>query len=231
MLTILAPWSALVARANPDFLWYFFVREHLLRFTGQRYPRDEFLSAPIFLAFALLWTFPWMALIPQAVAGAFRRLRIGEWRKTGDLLPFLWGSLVIGLFTASSSRMEYYSLPAIPAFALLLGKLWDEALKDVEEKRPAGFAVFPLASTGIVLLLATGAAWILMGSSKGAIFHFIKGHWPWSDFSEGHGIMAWSKYAIPRQLFWPGRACSFSGLPPHCTFLVRELPVVCWLGL
>lgn len=206
MLAIQAPWYILTARANPDFLWYFFVREHVLRFTGQRYPRDEYLSAPVFLAFALTWTFPWAGLVPQAITGAFHRLRIQGWRKAEDLLPCLWCFLVIGLFTASGSRLEYYSLPAIPAVSLLLGRFWDESMQGSSGIR-SGFTVLSLAFMGIVLMSGAIAAWNLLGPSKEAIFQFMSRFWPSSGLSGADGrIAALDQLRIPSTAVLTGAA-------------------------
>ena len=182
MAAVVAPWHILVARANPDFLWYYFIREHVLRFTGQRFPRDEFLSAPVFLVFTILWTFPWMGVLPQALSGTLRRIKQADWRTSKDLLPCLWFLLIIGLFTASRSRMEYYSLPAIPAFALLIGKLWDEALQG-ESRSSRRFMAISLGLMSVILLIAAVAAWEVLGPSKEEVFQFFGAWWPQSGWS------------------------------------------------
>src|SRR5262249_8543556 len=40
VLAIAAPWYAGMAARHPDFLWFFFVHEHVLRFLGLRWPQD-----------------------------------------------------------------------------------------------------------------------------------------------------------------------------------------------
>ena len=179
---IVVPWHVLAARANPNFAWCYFVRENLQRFTGDRWPRDEFLSAPLFLCFAFLWTFPWMGLLPQAVFRAFRRVGKIRWAQANDLLICIWFLFILGLFTASHDRLEYYSLPAVPAFALLLGKLWDEALGD-ENRALRRYMTLALASIGIILLLGAAAGWEVLGPSKQDIFRFLETWWPYSGWS------------------------------------------------
>ncbi len=46
----------------------------------------------------------------------------------GFLLVLLWAGCVIGFFALSVSRLEYYSLPALPALALCVGRLWGSEL-------------------------------------------------------------------------------------------------------
>lgn len=179
---IVAPWHILATRANPNFIWCYFVRENIQRFMGARWPRDEFLSAPLFLCFTVLWTFPWMGLLPQAVSGALRRIRQSKWGEANDLLICIWFLFILGLFTASHDRLEYYSLPAIPAFAILIGKLWDDGFKD-ENRTLRRFMTIALGTIGVVLLLGAVAGWEVLGPSKQAVFEFLETWWPYSGWS------------------------------------------------
>jgi 4-amino-4-deoxy-L-arabinose transferase-like glycosyltransferase len=202
---IALPWHLAVARANPDFLGYYVVREHLLRFTGQRYPPDEFLSLPVFLAFTLLWVFPWAALVPQAVWRAGRRLAAAGLRKGEDLLPLVWGAVIVGLFAASRSRLEYYTLPALPACALLIAKLWDE-VGDGAAARPGG-APSPRALTAAlgamtaVLAVAAAGALVVLGPGKGIVFRFVAGSWP-----EAGWLGSPDQVAVLDRIRWPTMA-------------------------
>lgn len=179
---IVLPWHILVARANPHFLFCYFVRENFQRFLGDRWPRDEFLSAPLFLLFTVLWTFPWMGLLPQAVFRGFRRIGQTRWIESSDLLACIWFLFVIGLFTASRSRLEYYSLPAIPAFALLIGKLWEEGLQEENSARRR-YMTAALGLIGVLLLVGAVAAWVILGPAKEEIFRFLEASWPYSGWS------------------------------------------------
>ncbi len=179
---IAAPWHILVARANPDFLWCYFVRENFQRFAGDRWPRDEFLSAPLFLTFTVLWLFPWTGLLPQAVFRSFRRIRETRWLQANDLLICIWFLFIVGLFVASHDRLEYYSLPAVPAFALLIGKLWDDGLKDEKPTLRRSMSL-ALAATAVILLLGAIAGWVVLGSLKNDVFKFLDAWWPYSGWS------------------------------------------------
>jgi len=175
---VAVPWHVAAAAANPDFLGYYVIREHLLRFTGQRYPPDEFLSLPIFLGLTLLWTFPWVPLLPQAAWRAARRLAAAGPRKGEDLLPFVWLAVILGLFSASQSRLEYYALPALPAFALLLGRLWDDATQEGPDRpspRALGAALGIMAG---VMAAAAAAALAVLGPGKDLVFAFVTASWP-----------------------------------------------------
>ncbi|MDR3569906.1 MAG: glycosyltransferase family 39 protein [Syntrophobacteraceae bacterium] len=179
---IVIPWHVLAARANPDFLWCYFIRENFQRFTGNRWPRDEFLSAPLFLCFAVLWTFPWMGLLPQAVFRAFRRIGETRWSQANDLLICIWFLFIIALFTLSHDRLEYYSLPAIPALALLIGRLWDEAVTE-KNRSLRGYMSVALAAIAVLLLIGAAAGWEVLGPEKRDIFQFLETWWPYSGWS------------------------------------------------
>ena len=203
---IVLPWHLIVARENPDFFSYYFINEHLLRFTGQRYPADEFLSLPVFLCLTLIWTFPWMPLLPQALSGAFRRLKAKEWRGENDLLLLLWFTLVLILFSASRSRLEYYALPALPAFALLMGKWWDEWLQR-DDLTFSLSVTLALVSAAIVLGLSAIVAYKVLGSSNRILFDHFTTYWPasgWTGLSEQMSVLG--RIRLPTSLVLTGAA-------------------------
>ncbi len=144
-LLLAAPWHVLAAVRNPavagsavarGWLWFFFVNEQFLRFLGKRIPHDYGqLPIPLFLGLGILWLAPWASFLPAAIAGAFKKLRAGAGRERDSaLLLLLWAGLVFGFF-CFSSRQEYYSLPALPALALLAGGLLARAHDDRAARR------------------------------------------------------------------------------------------------
>ncbi|MBI3476926.1 MAG: glycosyltransferase family 39 protein [Acidobacteria bacterium] len=128
---IAAPWHILAELANPaqgqvrGFLWFYFVNEHFLRFLNKRVPRD-YDTVPLLLFWALLivWLVPWSAFVPQGMLEVPRRWR--EFRsqmsrrQRANLLFILWALVIVGFFSFST-RQEYYTIPAIPGMALLIG--------------------------------------------------------------------------------------------------------------
>jgi 4-amino-4-deoxy-L-arabinose transferase-like glycosyltransferase len=134
-LAIAAPWHILAALRNPaqgearGFLWFYFINEHLMRFLGKRVPPGyDTVPLAIFWALLVIWLFPWSAFLPQAICHVpvrWRQLR-GEAgsrlhrTQLANLLFLLW-ALVILVFFSFSTRQEYYTIPALPAIALLVG--------------------------------------------------------------------------------------------------------------
>jgi len=145
-LSIGLPWHILAAHENPaialpsglglpahgGWAWFYLYNEHIGRFLSRRIPHDYGqVPISIFWLLAVIWIFPWAAFLPAALRQHILALRTrapqiarGE---TGLLRPretaltlLLWTALVLGFFTLSA-RQEYYSLPALPALALLAG--------------------------------------------------------------------------------------------------------------
>jgi 4-amino-4-deoxy-L-arabinose transferase-like glycosyltransferase len=127
------PWHVLATLHNPPyfvftlhsgpgqyhgFLWFFFINEQLLRFLNLRYPRDYNTVPRLwFWLFHLVWLFPWSVYLPAIAKLSFKPVdRAGRTR----LLALCWIGFVLVFFTFSTTQ-EYYSMPAYPAFALLLG--------------------------------------------------------------------------------------------------------------
>lgn len=130
LLALIAfPWYLAMEWLNRGFFWYTVVDNHILNFTRQRVFPDEDvpLTALEFLGVTAIGFFPWSLALPWALARAFR----APWRNPEDriwLLLGLWGVSVLAFFTLSPFRLVHYALPAFPALALLVAKVWDDAL-------------------------------------------------------------------------------------------------------
>lgn len=119
------PWHVLAAIRNPDqgsvrgFLWFYFVNEHFLRYLNKRVPRDyDTVPLLVYWGLALVWMVPWVVFLPQSFKTGLRSRRTPE--KDATLLFTIWAVIVL-LFFSLSTRQEYYTLPALPALALLIG--------------------------------------------------------------------------------------------------------------
>jgi len=166
-LAVAAPWHVLAALRNPDqspvrgFLWFYFVNEHFLRYLNKRMPRD-YDTVPLLLFWVLtaVWLIPWTLFLPQAltpIPHRWRELRSRlNQRERASLLFAIWGLLIV-LFFSFSTRQEYYAIPALPAFALLLGGWLGRETEPVAESlaRKAGrVSSLVLFGIGIAVFLA-----------------------------------------------------------------------------
>jgi 4-amino-4-deoxy-L-arabinose transferase-like glycosyltransferase len=130
-LAIAAPWHILAALRNPaqgqarGFLWFYFINEHVMRFLGKRVPPGyDTVPLAIFWGLLLAWLSPWSVFLPQAlrdVPARWQELRSRlDRRQCASLLFFLWTLVIVGFFSFST-RQEYYTIPALPGAALLVG--------------------------------------------------------------------------------------------------------------
>ncbi len=163
-LAIAAPWHVLAALRNPPqgnvrgFLWFYFVNEHINRFLNTRIPRD-YDKVPLLLFWALLvlWLLPWTVFLPQSLQEVPRRWR--EYRaqmtrrQRAYLLFFLWNLVIVGFFSLST-RQEYYTIPAIPGMALLVGGWLQReraSAADSRERRSGRISSAVLLAVGVMI--------------------------------------------------------------------------------
>jgi 4-amino-4-deoxy-L-arabinose transferase-like glycosyltransferase len=176
-LAIAAPWHILAELRNPaqghvrGFLWFYFVNEHIRRFLGTRMPHD-YDTVPLLLFWALLvlWLIPWTVFLPQALREVPRRWREfrGQMtrRQRACLLFFLWSIVIVGFFSFST-RQEYYTIPAIPGMALLVGGWLQReraSAQDSRERRAGRISSGILMVVGIIIAVA-GLALLLFSKT------------------------------------------------------------------
>ena len=171
MLLIAAPWHVMATLRNPPyfdftmhseagsyrgFFWFYFFNEHILRFLNLRYPRD-YDTVPRYLFWLLhfAWFFPWSAFFVRAVT---LRYRGSDPAARMRLLALCWIGVVLGFFSFSTTQ-EYYSMPAYPAFALLIGS----AMADSGNRAWR----ICLRATGLVITAACVAIIGLLWASRG----------------------------------------------------------------
>ena len=121
-LAVSAPWHVLAATRNPDFLWFYFVHEHVLRYATPVAERQE--PFWYFAAVLVLGCAPWSGLFPSVL----RLMRWREWRSALAERPevtflLVWSGFVFVFFSASQSKLIPYILPALPPLAVLVGLL------------------------------------------------------------------------------------------------------------
>jgi 4-amino-4-deoxy-L-arabinose transferase-like glycosyltransferase len=173
-LAIAAPWHILAALRNPaialpaglglpaygGWAWFYLYNEHIARFISRRIPHDYGqVPIPLFWLLAAIWIFPWTAFLPGALRQHFRDLSgDSSSGRRAALTLLLWAGLVVGFFTLTA-RQEYYSLPALPAFALMAGGLLARADRNPGDEasrsslRWHGWLLVPLCSLCAVVAL------------------------------------------------------------------------------
>ena len=171
LLAVAVPWYVAMELQHRGFLWYTIVDNHLLNVTRQRVFPDEdvSLSTLEFLAITAAGFFPWVLALPLAAWRALAR----PWRTPQARLwamLAIWVVSILGVFALSPFKLPHYGLPAFPAMALLVARLWNEAIE-----RPAGAPrsftlLVPSLLTVAGLAVAALLVWRgVLGVSTGAV--------------------------------------------------------------
>ncbi|HEY4381977.1 MAG TPA: glycosyltransferase family 39 protein [Acidobacteriaceae bacterium] len=143
-LAIAAPWHILAGLRNTGgmnghgFFWFYFINEHVLRFLGERIPRDyNKLPGYLYWSLHLVWLFPWALFVPLLFTSGSASSAWSARRPTASRLEFdqltpagrtalllaLFSGLVL-LFFSLSTNQEYYTFPAyLPLLILLAAAL------------------------------------------------------------------------------------------------------------
>ncbi|HEY4345726.1 MAG TPA: phospholipid carrier-dependent glycosyltransferase [Parvibaculum sp.] len=133
-LAIALPWHILAAMRNQDFLWFYFVHEHFMRFTTTVHKRDE----PIwyFIPVLLIGFLPWTGYLWRAIKDALPRWSRRSERPV-EMFLILWIAIIFVFFSVSDSKLPPYILPVFPPLAVLLGRLLGPRL-DARDDLPLG---------------------------------------------------------------------------------------------
>jgi len=120
-LILVAPWFIAVARANDEFLSFFFVHEHLQRFLTEEHQR----TGPwyYYLPLALAGSLPWLVVLAVGGKDAWRdggtSPGVFSWRR----LSLAWAGFVLVFFSLSGSKLPSYILPMFAPLALVAADL------------------------------------------------------------------------------------------------------------
>ncbi len=133
----------------------------------------------LFWVLLVLWLVPWTAFLPQALVEVPRRWRDFHSRMTrrqkACLLFLLWNVVIVGFFSFST-RQEYYTIPAIPGMALLVGG-WLAR----ERESAVGSRERRAGTISSAVLLVVGVAIAMVGF---ALLFFSKTPAPGTDLSD-----------------------------------------------
>jgi 4-amino-4-deoxy-L-arabinose transferase-like glycosyltransferase len=143
-LAITAPWFVLVSMRNPEFPQFFFIHEHLQRYTSGIHRR----GAPLwyFVPQLMAGWLPWLGLLPGMARVVAADRHAPGFKPT--LLLASWAVVIFVFFSLSNSKLPGYILPVFPALAVL-GALALERLS-VRAWRYQLNAMLALAALGLL---------------------------------------------------------------------------------
>jgi 4-amino-4-deoxy-L-arabinose transferase-like glycosyltransferase len=120
-VAVAAPWLITVSIDNPEFPWFFFVHEQILRFLttihGRVHPWYTFF--PVVMLGILPWLFP----MGQSLWRAWRSESPARGQFAPRRMLLIWVVFIFVFFSKSDSKLVPYILPIFPALALLIGDL------------------------------------------------------------------------------------------------------------
>jgi 4-amino-4-deoxy-L-arabinose transferase-like glycosyltransferase len=157
-LALAAPWFLAMNARFADFEHYFFVVQHLQRFSATGFNNPQ--PAWFYPALMLLATLPWS---PWLLGLASRRYWLQREHRDVRVLMLVWVVVVTLFFSIPQSKLVGYILPAIPPLAFLIADAARFAIEGgavdgslAARPRPAWWrrASTVLAATGCVAMVA-----------------------------------------------------------------------------
>lgn len=140
-LLITLPWHVLVGAKNPEFYYFYFIKQHFLRYTTDDV--GHYQPVWFFIPVLIAGFFPWISFLPQT-------LRRMHWHEYNNYFA-LWAFIIFVFFSFSHSKLIPYILPVFPALSILVGHYLAQS-----KERPLVF------SAGIYFLLAISFAWLMI---------------------------------------------------------------------
>lgn len=120
-IAIFLPWHVLVAGRNHDFLYYYFVVEHFLRYATKLHYRYQpaWFFIPIIIAGMIPWTGFSLMSLKNLMKKSFER-------NSENIFFACWVFGIFGFFSFSHSKLIPYILPIVPPLALLVAIFIDK---------------------------------------------------------------------------------------------------------
>lgn len=112
---IVSPWFILIAIKNPEHPHFFFVHEHLQRFTSNVHKRYQ--PPYFFVAVLALGILPWLGLLFKGLWASVKNKDEGFQAKK---MLLVWTLFILVFFSVSNSKLIGYILPIFPSLAILI---------------------------------------------------------------------------------------------------------------
>lgn len=158
-LVITVPWYVLVILANGEnYINAFFGYHNLERFS--QVVNNHHAPWWFFFAVVPLSFIPWSVYLPVAIA-RLQFWRIHHWRTQPraqqlGMFALIWFAVIFGFFTIAATKLPSYTLPLLPAAAVLVALFWTEAWTEAmfQSKPSRGAWISHWFSIGLAAVLA-----------------------------------------------------------------------------
>jgi len=144
-LCIAAPWHILVGTRNPEFFYFYFIKQHFLRYTTLKI--GHYQPVWFFIPMLIAGFFPWIIFLPQTLLSLWR-----QHKNKLDNFFLIWALFIFIFFSFSKSKLIPYILPVFPPLAILTARYLEKAYKHRYKT-----IVIMIATTWLCLLLALSA--------------------------------------------------------------------------
>jgi 4-amino-4-deoxy-L-arabinose transferase-like glycosyltransferase len=127
-LIVVCPWLIMAQKENSDFLWFFFVREHFLRFTTKMHGKTEpfYFYLPIIIGGIL----PWVVYLIKAWKNKY--IADSLFSRDENKLLIVWLLLIFIFYTISSSKLPTYIAPMFLPLALFAGCIFKKYEEEIQ---------------------------------------------------------------------------------------------------
>lgn len=118
-LIVTVPWFYLVCQANHDFFYFFFIREHFLRFTTKMH--DRFQPWWFFMPFVIIGMLPWTGFLLSLFSKKGIIRKTTSLRNRFDIIfLLLWFFVIFIFYSISDSKLVPYIMPCWMPLAILI---------------------------------------------------------------------------------------------------------------
>lgn len=152
-LAVSCPWLIFAQKENSDFLWFFFVREHFLRFTTKMHGKTE--PVYFYLPIIIGGVIPWLFYLIKAWKNNY--IKESLFNRDDNKLLALWFLLIFVFYTVSSSKLPTYIAPVflpLVLFAACIFKKHEEAIPVEKNKKREIFYRFAIIFQSFILFTA-----------------------------------------------------------------------------
>ncbi|MBX3709794.1 MAG: phospholipid carrier-dependent glycosyltransferase [Gammaproteobacteria bacterium] len=126
-LLIAVPWHILVGQRNPEFYYFYFIQQHLLRYTTMKV--GHYQPAWFFIPNLMIGFFPWIIFLPQALSKALPTSWQQRTKNKVEIFFLLWALLIFTFFSFSKSKLIPYILPVFPPLAILTAHYIQQSIR------------------------------------------------------------------------------------------------------
>ncbi|MBU0550877.1 glycosyltransferase family 39 protein [Myxococcota bacterium] len=146
------PWTiAMLGGHHPEWYKRFWVHDHQNRLFAGVHSIDDG-GFEYFFKWIGYGMFPWIGLLPGAIArvlGHLRRSKVRDYtvQQKFEIFVFIWAIFTFFLFTKSSTKFHHYIFPGIPPLAILTAIFFDDLISN----KIKASGVFLAAAGGITL--------------------------------------------------------------------------------